>query len=424
MNGRKWTALVLLGLASGLPLALSGDLLAAWLSDAGFDPAKIGLLGLAGLPYAFKVIWSPLADRYRPPILGRRRGWIIGSQVLLIAAIWILSETNPRQSLLAVGAAATAVAFFSATQDIVIDAWRADVLEESQRGPGAAVSVAGYRLGMIASGAGMLILVGHFHISWPAACRLTGLALMAGIAGALLAEEPPAVHRPVSMRQAIGEPLRHLLAQSGGWTILLFVTMFKLPEYLASGMSLPFLMSMGYPKEQIGAIRQGLGVGVTIVGVLLGGGLVRRMGVWRSLWVLGLLLSASDLIYLPLARMGPNDKALLAVITTQDLCIGMTTAGFLAWMIAQCDARFSAFQFALLSSFAALGRVLAIPLSGRMAHALGWTGFFIVSAMLGLPGLYLLRRLAHLPLKTSSTVVVKVSNEEAETVGACTDPLT
>jgi MFS transporter, PAT family, beta-lactamase induction signal transducer AmpG len=387
---RRWAALILQGFASGLPLALSGDLLSAWLSDAGFDPSKIGLLGLAGLPYAFKVVWSPLADRYTPPLLGRRRGWMLISQILLIAAILVMAQADPKRSLTFLFIAATAVAFFSATQDIVVDAWRADVLATGERGPGAAVSVSAYRLGMVASGAGALILVGCFHLSWPAACRLTALGMITGIAGALLAEEPAAPPRPTSLAEAVARPIEHLLMRPRGLLILLFVLIFKLPEHLANGMSLPFLLNIGFPKEQIGAIRQGLGVGVTIAGALAGGAIVRRLGIWRSLWLFGLLHSVSNLAFLALSRIGPSDAALVTVIVIENLCIGLTTAGLIAWLIGQCDARFSAFQFALLSGVMALGRVLAVPLSGWMAHSLGWPRFFAVSALCGLPGLLLL----------------------------------
>jgi PAT family beta-lactamase induction signal transducer AmpG len=301
-----------------------------------------------------------------------------------------MAQADPKRSLTFLFIAATAVAFFSATQDIITDAWRADVLAPAERGPGAALSVSAYRLGMIASGAGALILVGRFHIAWPTACRLTAIGMITGIAGALIAEEPAAPAPPASLAQAVARPLEHLLTRPRGLLILLFVLIFKLPEHLANGMSLPFLLKIGFPKEQIGAIRQGLGVAVTIAGALAGGAVVRRLGIWRSLWLFGLLHSASNLAFLALSRIGPSYQALLAVIVIEDLCIGLTTAGFIAWMIGQCEPRFSAFQFALLSGVMALGRVLAIPLGGWMAHTLGWPRFFAVSALCGLPGLMLL----------------------------------
>jgi MFS transporter, PAT family, beta-lactamase induction signal transducer AmpG len=387
---RRWVGLVLLGFASGLPLALSSDLLAAWLTDAGFKPDKIGLLGLAALPYALKVIWSPLADRFAPPVLGRRRGWMLITQFLLIGAIFILSTTDPRRSLLATALAATAVAFLSATQDIIVDAWRADVLDADQRGPGAAVSISAYRVGMIASGAGALILVGRYHLSWPTACRLIAMTLGAGIAGTLAAPEPPAQAPPKSLADAVWHPLENLLARPGGLLVLLFILVFKLPEHLANAMSLPFLLQIGLPQDEIGTVRQALGVGVTIGGALLGGAIVQRLGIWRSLWVFGLLHSVSNLCFLALAETGPRYGVLVAVIGVENLCIGLTTAGLIAWMIGQCDARYSAFQFALLSSVMALGRVLASPLAGWLADLLGWPGFFAVSALFGLPGLCLL----------------------------------
>jgi MFS transporter, PAT family, beta-lactamase induction signal transducer AmpG len=387
---RRWTALVLLGFASGLPYALSGDFLAAWLTDAGFDAGKIGLLGLAALPYAFKVVWSPLADRYAPPFLGRRRGWLLIVQLLLVAAILLLARTDPKRSLAAVAVAAAIVATLSATQDIVVDAWRADVLAVQQRGPGAAISVVGYRLGMVASGAGALILVGRLHLSWPTACRLVAAAMGLGVMGTLIAVEPQAIARPRSLGEAVVHPLANFLARPGGRLILLFVFIFKLPESLAGWMSLPYLLKLGFLKSQVGTIQQGLGMLVTIGGALAGGGLVRRWGIWRSLWVFGVLHSVSNLAFLCLTRIGPNDDALVAVIVIENICVGLTTAGFIAWMIGQCDSRYSAFQFALLSGVMALGRIAARPLSGWMAYGLGWPHFFAVSALCGLPGLLLL----------------------------------
>jgi len=390
---RRWIALLLLGAASGLPLALSGDLLAAWLTDAGFDPRKIGLLALAGLPYAFKVVWSPLLDRFSPRILGRRRGWMVIAQIALILAILVLAQTDPRRSLAAVAVAATCVAFFSATQDIVIDAWRADILLPNERGPGAALSVTGYRLGMILSSAGALVLVGKYNFSWPTICRLCAAAMSIGLIGVYFADEPAAPVVPASIQEAVLHPLRDLLSRKGGLLLLLFILLFKLPENLANAMSLPFLLKTGIPQEQIGAVRQGLGVGVTIIGTLLGGGLVMRWGIWRSLWVFGVLHSVSNLAFLVMARSGPSYLAMTAVICVENLCIGLTTAGFTAWMIGQCQANYSAFQFALFSGVMALGRVLAAPLAGEMAQHLGWSGFFLTSAATGLPGLLILSQL-------------------------------
>jgi PAT family beta-lactamase induction signal transducer AmpG len=259
--------------------------------------------------------------------------------------------------------------------------------------------VTGYRLGMIASSAGALILVGRFHISWPIACRLVAAAMTIGLIGVWLAEEPLVESVPRTLRDAVVTPLLELLHRNqgqggsgawGGWLILLFVLLFKLPEHLANAMSLPFLLKIGFAKEQIGAVRQGLGVAVTIVGALLGGLLVRRWGIWKSLWIFGVLHSVSNIAFLTLAETGPKSGALIGVITVENLCIGLTTAGFTAWMIGQCDHRYSAFQFALLSGIMALGRVLASPLGGWMAQQLGWPGYFAVSALFGLPGLLLL----------------------------------
>jgi PAT family beta-lactamase induction signal transducer AmpG len=227
-------------------------------------------------------------------------------------------------------------------------------------------------------------------MAWPTVCRIVAVGMSAGLLGALFAIEPMVVERPRSLHEGVGRPLRDLLTRPGGWLILVFVLVFKLPENLANAMSLPFLRHLQFTDDQIGAIRQGLGVAVTILGALVGGLLVRRWGIWRSLWIFGVLHSVSNLAFLALARIGPRYDALVAVIVIENLCVGLTTAGFIAWMIGQCDSRFSAFQFALLSGMMALGRVGATPISGWMADALGWPCFFAVSALCGLPGLMLL----------------------------------
>jgi PAT family beta-lactamase induction signal transducer AmpG len=387
---RRSLALVLLGFACGLPLAISGDWMAAWLTDNGFKPSVIGLLGWVALPYALKVIWSPLIDRFTFPFLGRRRGWMLVSQLALIAAILALARTDPRRSLVAVGVVAGAVAFFSATLDTVVSAWQVDILEPRERGVGAAIMISGYRVGMIASGAGTLILVGWHWFSWQETCVAMAAAMMLGLLGVWLATEPPVRARPQSLAEAVAHPLMDLLAKPRGLLILLFALIFKFPEYLANSMSVPFLMKIGFNAADVGTIRQGMGIAVTIVGAFLGGLIVRRWGAWRSLWLFGVLHSVSNLAFMMLAQTGANRPMMVAVITVESLCVGMTTTGFIAWMIGQCDKRFSAFQYALLSGTMALGRVLASPLGGGMADRLGWREFFFVSALFGIPGLILL----------------------------------
>jgi MFS transporter, PAT family, beta-lactamase induction signal transducer AmpG len=387
---RRSLALFLLGVASGLPLALSGDFLAAWLTDAKINVRQIGLIGLVGLPYALKVLWAPLVDRYAPPFLGRRRGWIALSQLGLIVAILILSETRPALSLTRVALAAMVVAFLSATQDIVIDAWRTDTLPPDERGPGAAVTVAGFRLGMIASGAGALVFVGRFGLTWPQACRMVAAMMSVGLLGVALAPEPKAEARPRSLAEAVGEPLEELTLRSGGWMIILFALVFKLPEHIAGSMTLPFLLKLGLPMQQVGTVREGMGVAVTIVGAMIGGGIVSRVGLLRSLWIFGALHSLSNLAFLMLAETGASYRGMVAVVGIENFCVGLTTAAFIAWIMGQCDRRHSAFQFALLSSLMALSRIGCAPLAGWMANRLGWPMFFAVSAMFGIPGLLLL----------------------------------
>jgi PAT family beta-lactamase induction signal transducer AmpG len=387
---RRSLALFLLGIASGVPLAVSGDLLAAWLTDQHIDMSRVGMFGLVGLPYFFKALWSPLVDRFTPPLLGRRRGWITLTQLALVGSILLLSETAPGLSLKMVALAATLVAFLGATQDIVTDALRADILPPDERGPGIAVSVAGYRLGMVVTAAGAMILVGKFSLSWQQACRIVAALMSIGLIGVWLAPEPSAPQSPKTLYQAVGEPLVALLTRRGGILIVLFAFLFKLPEHIANAMSLPFLMRIGLPTAQIGAVREGLGVLVTIAGAFVGGGVVSRLGLWRSLWLFGTLHSISNLAFFVLAETGKSYRGMVAVVGIENFCVGLTTAAFLAWMISLCDRGHSAFQFALLSSLMALSRILCSPLAGAMAHWMGWPAFFAVSPIFGVPGLLLL----------------------------------
>jgi PAT family beta-lactamase induction signal transducer AmpG len=247
---------------------------------------------------------------------------------------------------------------------------------------------------MIASSAGGLILAGRFHLPWPVVCRWVAAGMSVGLIGTAIATEPSAGGRggtkPKSLRDAVAHPLAEFFVRRGGWVVLLFVLVFKLPENIANAMSLTFLLKIGMAKQDVGAIRQGLGVFLTIAGALAGGGLVRRWGVWRSLWIFGLLHSVSNLAFVAMAQIGPRYDAMVMAIAVENICIGLTTAGFTAWMMGQCDPRYSAFQFALLSGVMALGRVLANPLAGWMANELGWARFFAVSALCGIPGLLLL----------------------------------
>lgn len=386
---RRAAALVLLGFSSGLPLALTGATLQAWLTRTGVDMKEVGLFGAVGLPYALKFAWAPLLDRYAPPLLGRRRGWLLATQVATALAVAAMGVVGPAAGLPLLASLAVLVAFLSASQDIVADAYRADVLPAEERGAGAAVFTTGYRVGMIASGGGALLLAGS-GLPWGAVYVVAAATMAVGIAGTLLAPEPArAPAPPATLAAAVVEPLRELLLRRGAILTLLFVLLFKLPDEIARQAVTPFLQRTGYADADIGWVQGVLGVVATIVGALAGGAVVARLGIVRSLWTFGAAHAAGNFGYLLLSQAAPSVPLMTAAVVAENFCIGLATAGFLAFLMGQCDARFSAFQFALLTSLMA-GTRTAASAWGYVQDAFGWPGLFCVAALAGIPGMLLI----------------------------------
>jgi len=388
-----------LGFASGLPLSLTTDALQAWLKDAGVDIASIGALGFVSLPYGIKFLWAPLMDRYVPSALrlGRRRGWLVVIQFLLAGTIAALALCRPesRAGLLAVGAVALMIAFFSASQDTVTDAYRTDVLPPEERGAGVAVSIMGYRMGALMSGAGALYLVGRFGLSWPITFLVLAGMMLLCIVASILAPAPASemLAPPRTLRDAVIGPMNEMLARGrAGWIMLAMVFVFKVPEYMAGSLTVPFLLDSGVSKADLATIKQIMGTVVVIAGAISGGVIVNRIRVGPSLWLFGVLHSVSNLSFLLVARDGGHAQFwhVAVAVAVENFCIGLTTAGFLPFLMAQCDPRFSATQYALLSGIMALGRVAASTPAGFIAGHTGWTIFFLISAVSGLPGLALL----------------------------------
>jgi PAT family beta-lactamase induction signal transducer AmpG len=492
-GAHRLLAVTLLGFASGLPLALTGQAMQAWLSVEGLDIATIGFLSVVGLPYTFKFLWAPLMDRFEPPGLGRRRGWLVASQLGLAGALLAMAATPPTGALAAFALLALAVAFLSASQDVVIDAYRTDLLAPAERGMGASLSVLGYRLAMILSGGVALIWTDTARgggWTWPEVYRAMGW-LMAGAAAvsALLlprlrhAAAPSSVARrdllgfaavvaavavgvlltqgPVAwlVRQALSpwtataanpalagkwvdlavllaglavtlplaawaarrarfqtllDGLGSYFAQPGAAGFLLFIVLYKLGDAFAGSLMTPFLLQgVGFSSAEVGVVNKVLGLWLTLGGALVGGLLMLRLGLWRSLLLFGLLQAVSNLgfwwlavegrggmpgLVLPafdwgfvkLDRPTPVDGGLLMLIAFENLSGGMGTAAFVAFLMGLCEQRFTATQYALLSAFAAIGRVWVGPLAGVMAEAIGWPVFFLVSTVAAVPGLLLL----------------------------------
>ena len=399
-SGRMLFAL-LTGFASGLPLLLTGSVLQAWLKDSGVDLKSIGLFALVGLPYTLKFFWSPLFDRYTLPLFGRRRGWLIVVQLALAAALLALSFAHPSpHDLLPVSAAALLVAFFSASQDIVVDAYRRETLHESELGLGSALYVNGYRVGMLLAGGGGLILADWS--SFPTMYRLMACFMIAVIAVTLCAPEPPLPEgRPRTLMEAVFLPFRDYFTRDGAWLALAFILFYKLGDTMASAMTIPFYLDLGYSKTEIGAVVKLFGFWATIAGGTLGGVWILRIGMDRALWLFGLGQMLSTLGFAVLAGLQPSEAALATVVAIENFTAGLGTAAFVGFMAALTDKRFTATQYALLSSLMGVPRVLAAAPTGWLAAMMGWAGFFTFCALIAIPGLVLLRWVTKLEKRES-----------------------
>lgn len=490
----RLAAVTLLGFASGVPLALTGQAMQAWLTVDGIDLATIGFLSLVGLPYTFKFLWAPLMDRFELPLLGRRRGWLVLTQLALAAVLLAMAASPPKESIRVFALLAVLLAFVSASQDVVVDAYRTDVLPPPERGMGASLGVMGYRLAMILSGGIAFIWTDPNQgggWDWPAVYRFMA-ALMAGAAvlSALVLPRLPPLDAPKSVAghdlrgfaavlaavaagvwltdqfggaiaQALLGPLlqggslpaplqkrwvdlaalllgiaftlplaawaarkarfdtllgglNSYFSQRGAAAFLLFIVLYKLGDAFAGSLMTAFLLkSMAYTSAEVGVVNKVLGLWMTIGGALLGGALMLKLGLWRSLMLFGVLqllsnlgfwwlavsgkgvlpgttLPAFDWGFVQLATPTPVDGGLLMVVAFENISGGMGTAAFVAFMMSLCNQRFTATQYALLSAFASVGRVWVGPLAGVLAQSIGWPAFFITSTVLAVPALMML----------------------------------
>lgn len=390
-QSRKIGLLLLLGFASGLPLALTAGTLQAWLASERIDIVAIGWFALVGQPYTYKFLWAPFMDRYVPPFLGRRRGWLLVTQLLLAATIAFMGTLTPADSAWLLGGTALTVAFLSASQDIVFDALRADWLERDERGAGAAVSVLGYRIAMLISGAGALILADQW-LGWQATYWLMAALMGVGMIATWFVVEPePKRALPKTLDEAAVKPFAEFFTREGAVAMLLLVVLYKLGDAFAGNLTTTFLLrGPGFSLTEIGAINKGFGLAATIVGALAGGALMAKMRLYRALLIFGLLQAITNLGFMLLAASGKSYALMVTVIGLENLCGGMGTAAYVALLMALCDRRFSATQYALLSALSAVGRVYVGPAAGYMVAALGWQPFFFFTFLIALPGLALL----------------------------------
>ncbi|MBY0430014.1 MAG: MFS transporter [Rhodospirillales bacterium] len=414
---RKVLAVLLLGFSSGLPLLLTFSTLSAWLAQKGVDRAAIGYFALVATPYAFKFLWSPLIDRLPPPIpgLGRRRGWGLFIQILLIGAILALGTTDPTRNLFTMAVLAVIVSFLSASQDIVIDAYRVEILDEAQQGPGAGAVQAGYRIAMLAAGAGALFLADT--AGWFTAYATMAALLAVGMLVFLFGPEPaPHISAATIERErraaAFIATRPHLRGMSGkvlawlygavvcpfadfmtrpAWlAVLIFIMTYKLGEAMAGSMANTLYISLGFSLTEMAWVSKIFGFAATVIGSILGGALVVRMGALRALLIFGVLQSLGNLFYVVQAQAGHDVMWLAVCVAAENLTAGMAGSALVAYISRLCNVAYTATQYALLSSLTAVGRTTLASFSGKLSQDMGWTNFFLFTTVVTLPALLLL----------------------------------
>lgn len=389
LGNRRIAMMLFFGFFSGLPLPVISGTLQAWMTVAGVDLKTIGIFALVGLPYTLKFLWSPIMDRFVPPWLGRRRGWILISQVLVTAGIAAMAFTSPRDTPVLLAALALMVAFSSASQDIVIDAYRTDILHETERGFGAAVFVTGYRIAMLISGALALIL--SDFMGWQNTYLVMAGLMIAGMITTFLGPDPETAEAPPKdIREAVWGPLKEFFYRKGAFLLLVLIVLYKLGDAYAGTLTTAFLIrELGFSASAVGTVNKGLGLAAVIIGSLFGGTLMVRLGLFRSLLFFGILQAVSNLSFMVLAWAGKSYPLMVFAVAFENICGGMGTAAFVSLLMALCNQRYSATQFALLSSLSAIGRTFVAPTSGFVVEAVGWASFFLITFFTALPGLWM-----------------------------------
>ncbi|KAA0242434.1 MAG: MFS transporter [Candidatus Brocadia sp. AMX2] len=389
----SWRMLVtfFLGVSSGIPLLVTGSTLQAWMTDEKVNLAVIGMFSLVGLPYTVKFLWAPVMDRYVPPFFGRRRGWMLISQMLLMLAIGAFSLVRPAESPWIVAFLAVLVSFFSASQDIVVDAYRRELLQDEELGLGSSLAVNGYRIGMLISGAFALFLADH--IPWNYVYLLLAVSLLIGIITTCLAPKKEGrMIPPKSLREAVIEPFLDYFKRVGAFEILAFILLYKIGDVMASSMTTPFILKMGFTKTELAAVVKIFGIFATIAGSLAGGILLLKLGLCKGLWIFGILQAVSTLSFSALVSVGAYYSVLAAMVTFENLTSGMGTSAFIAFMASLCNKRFTATQYALLSSLMGIPRVIVASPTGFLVERLGWVRFFVFCTLAAIPGLVFLFR--------------------------------
>jgi PAT family beta-lactamase induction signal transducer AmpG len=379
------------GISSGIPLLLTGSTLQAWMTESGVDLKMIGAFALVGVPYSLKFLWSPYLDMFSPRFFGRRKSWIFIFQLALIFSLILLGQSNPAANPLVLCLSAFLVTFFSASQDIVVDAYRREILTEEELGLGSSLYVNGYRIGMLIAGAIALRMAEN--LPWSTVYIV--MASMMGVMAILTIFAPMEDHhieRPRSFKSAVLDPFKEYFSRDQAILILFFILLYKVGDSMASNMTTPYILKLGYTKTQLADVVKIFGLSATIIGGLLGGTLIFKWGLSRSLWIFGILQAISTLGFNFLSTEA-SVGILAAVIAFENIASGLGTAAYSAYMASLTNKKFTGTQYALLTSLMGASRTIISAPAGVLAEKLGWNPFFIVCALMAIPGMYLLRLL-------------------------------
>jgi PAT family beta-lactamase induction signal transducer AmpG len=393
MLSRRMLVALIMGYVAGLPLELTGFVLKTWMREEGVDLTIIGMFALVGLPYTLKFISAPVLDRFTIPLFGRRRGWLLIFQIGLMISVFSLGTTNPGQNPTLVALVALLVAFFSASQDTVIDAYRREDLSDEELGIGSSLYVSGYRVGMLLATGGGLILADHmpFSMVYP----IMAVCLLPGMITTLMTPEPATPFgTPRSMRDAVLEPFVEYFQRHNALWILGFILLYKIGDTMAGSMTAPFYVDLNYTKTEIGTVVKLFGFWAIMGGSFLGGIIMLKIGINRSLWIFGVLQAVSTAGFAVLSVIGHQVAALAAVIAFENLSAGMGTAAYAGFMASITNKKFTATQYALLTSLMGVPRVVASAGTGYLAEYLGWSGFFVFCTLIAIPGMLLLLKFA------------------------------
>jgi PAT family beta-lactamase induction signal transducer AmpG len=386
-------SLLFLGFASGLPLALTGSTLQAWFTQVGISVVTIGALSLVGMPYVWKFIWAPVMDRFQLPFFGRRRGWIALTQLVLCLLLFIMANGDPAKNAIGISIVAVLIAFVSASQDIAADAYRTDILSPEERGVGIANYVFAYRMAMISSSGFALIIADRF--GWRFTYELMAILMGLSVIPTYFAPEPKKMTEKIeSFYSIIISAFKNLLQRDAIILTLLFVVLYKLGDALVVSLTSNFLLrKLEFSLSTVGLAFKTVGLFATIAGAYFGALLLKRLGLYRGLWIFGVAQALSNFMFMVLAIVGKSYGLMVATIFIESFCSGMSTTALLAFLTSLCNQRYSATQYACLSAFASVGRVIVGPFAGIMVEHMGWINFYAWSSLLCFPAILVLTML-------------------------------